>query len=236
MIGQDIINEALLVLVVIYPGQTISSEAQATALLGLNNLLDEWNAQGLAVYSIIKVSGLTLTSGAPDYTIGSGATLNTARPEKIEAWRVIDASGAANGGSPVSAKVFAANSDDSTLSAARIEMLNYDAAYPTGTVHVYPKPNATCTLELWVWEQLAAISDPTLTLSLPPGYGKALIYNLAVDLAPKFGRPLDPNVQQIANAAKATIGATNISEDTRVPPAAAAPAAQRGRPQMPVAA
>ncbi len=83
-------------------------------------------------------------------------------------------------------KEFAARADDNALTAARIEMLNYDAAFPTGTIHLYPIPNAALTLELWVWEQLSAISDFTLTISFPPGYLKTIIYNLAVDLANRF--------------------------------------------------
>lgn len=216
MVGNDIVNESLLLDGVIYPGQTLSAEALATAQLGLNNMLSEWNAQGLAVFSIVK-STFALSSGTADYTIGSGATINQARPEKIEAWRVYDSSGGANGGEPVDAKTFAARADDNALTGARIEMLNYDAAFPTGTIHLYPIPNGG-TLELWVWEQLTAISDFTATVAFPPGYLKVICYNLAVDLAPKFGREVGQTVKMVADAGKATLGATNISEQTRVPP------------------
>ena len=216
MTANDIIIDALGLLGVIYPGQTISSEAQTTCQISLNNMLSEWNAQGLAIFSIVKAT-FALVNGTSDYTIGTGATFNTARPEKIEAWRVWDAAGAANGGEPVDAKTFTARADDSSLTAARIEMLNYDAAFPTGTIHLYPIPNGG-TLELWVWEQLAQIADFTLALAFPPGYQKAVIYNLAVDVAPKFGRPLDPTVKMVADSCKATLGGTNISEQTRVPP------------------
>ena len=216
MFGNDIINESLLIIGVIYPGQTISAEALATSQLGLNNMLSEWNAQGLAIFSIVK-STFSLTSGVADYTIGTGATISTPRPEKIEAWNVFDSSGAANGGKPVDAGTFASKADDRTLRAARIEMLNYDAAFPTGNIHLWPIPTGG-TLELWVWEQMAAITDFVATpISFPPGYLKAVCYNLAVDLAPKFGRPLDQTVLMIANQTKQTLGATNISETTRIP-------------------
>jgi hypothetical protein len=217
MTANEVILEALLLDGVIYPGQTISAEAQATSQFGLNNLLSEWNAQGLAIFSIVKNTGFALVNGTADYTIGAGATINTARPEKIEAWNVYDASGAANGGEPVDAKEFASRSDDRTLTGARIEMLNYDPAFPVGTVHLYPIPSGG-TLELWVWEQLATISDFTLALVFPPGYLKAVIYNLARDLAPKFGREVPQTVERIAGETKQTLGATNTSEKTRVPP------------------
>ncbi len=106
-----------------------------------------------------------------------------------------------------------------TLQGNRVKLLNYDAAYPVGLVHIYPVPNVGITLELWVWEQLAAITDPTLAVDLPPGYLKAITYNLAVDLAPKFGRQLDPNIANVAAQCKAGLGSLNVSEHSA--PAAA---------------
>lgn len=217
MTGNDIISAALLLDGVTYAGQTPSAEVLAASQTSLLNMLSEWNAQGLAVFSIIKNPGFALVSGTADYTIGSGATINVTRPEKIEAWRVIDSSGAANGGEPVGSKEFVARADDGALIAARIEMLNYDAAFPTGTIHLYPIPNGG-TLELWVWEQLATIADFTVALSFPPGYLKTIIYNLAVDIAPQNGREVGSTVKMVADAGKATLGGTNTSERTRVPP------------------
>lgn len=210
MTGNDIILEALLLDGVIYPGQTISAEASATSQLGLNNLLSEWSAQGLAIFCV-KKSTTALSSGVGEYTFSGSA-----RPEKVEAWRVIDSSGGSNGGSPVNSKDFSRIADDDALIAARVDALYYDGDFPTGTVKIYPKP-AGGTLELWIWEQFSQISDFTITVTFPPGYQKAVVYNLAKDLAPKFGRPLDPTVEKIANEMKATLAGTNASEMSRAP-------------------
>ena len=98
MTATDIINASFLIDGITYPGQTVSTEAMAAAQQTLNNMLSEWNAQGLAVYSVVKFLQ-ALTNGVADYTIGTGAAINTPRPEKIQSWRVFDASGAANGAS-----------------------------------------------------------------------------------------------------------------------------------------
>lgn len=231
MFGNDVITDALLLHGIIYAGQSITSapfSASALALCQteLNNMLAEWNAQGLAVFSVVK-STFTLSSGTADYSIGPGATINQARPEKIESWAVIDTSYASNGGSPVDSKTFALMAEDRSLQSALITMLNYDAAYPTAMIHLYPIPNNAATLELWVWEQFSAITDFVATaLAFPPGYLKAIVYNLAVDLAPLFGRQIDPGVQGLANSTKQTLGATNISDVTREPPQKPAPPKQ----------
>lgn len=208
MTGTQVIIEALLIDGVIYPGQTISAEAEATSEFGFNLMLGEWNAQGMAVFSVARVTKV-LTSGTADYTIGTGGAFNTPRPERIEAWAVVSISGAAGNGKPVDPATFAALSEDRTATGSIIKALNYDGAYPLGTIHLYPIPNAAHTLELWVWEQFTAITDFTLAIDFPPGYMKAVIYNLAVDLAPKFGRGVDPNVQRIADECKAGLGSTN---------------------------
>ena len=103
------------------------------------------------------------------------------------------------------------------LSALRVKLLNYDGAYPSGTIRIYPYPLAGMTLELWVWQQFTEITDFTLELAFPPGYRKAILYNLAIDLAPKFGRPLDPTVKLIADQCKAALGAPNASQHGAAP-------------------
>jgi hypothetical protein len=209
--GNDIIAEALTVLGVMYPGQTVGANAQLTGQNSLNNLLAEWSAQALAVFSIQRFIG-SLSPGTTTYTIGTGQNFNTTRPERIEAWAAYGATGPAGAGKPVDAATFVALAKDRSASGYMIQALIYDAEYPNGNITIYPQPNAyVTTLELWMWVQFTAISDFTAVVSFPPGYVKALVYNLAVDLGPKFGRPITPDVQRIADQTKATLGSTNVT-------------------------
>ncbi len=85
-----------------------------------------------------------------------------------------------------------------------------------------PVTSSGGTLELWVWDQLATIADFTAALDYPPGYLQAIIYNLAVMIAPNFERPLDPGVKNEADRALLALGTTNASQH-HMPPAAAPP-------------
>lgn len=232
MTGNDIINEALLLDGVIYPGQILSPEAAATSQFGLNMMLGEWSAQGLAVFSVLRVS-FALIAGKGDYSIGPAADLATPRPEKIDAWATHSTTSGSDGGVPMDAATFATGRsrleetafDLGLLSAAslqgqRVKQLNYDAAYPVGNIHLYPLPSIGMTLELWVWQQFVSITDFTIPLDFPPGYLKAILYNLAVDLAPKFGREVGGTVANVANQCKAGLGATNASEHSNPAPGA----------------
>ena len=217
MTGNDVINEALLLVKRISPGQTASTDEINTAQLALNNLLGEWSAQGLAVYSVAPITQ-ALTSGVGDYTIGVGGTINVPRPVKVEAWNVRTSSGQANGGAPVDAVEFAAMAQDRSAQGARVKILNYDAAYPLASVHLWPIPSGG-TLELWVWSQLAQITVWTTALAYPPGYLQGIVFNLAVNLAGKFDKPLDPNVKISADEAKAALVTANASQHHTPAPA-----------------
>jgi hypothetical protein len=205
MTGTDIITEALLLLKRITPGQTPSTDEMNTSQLKLNMLLGEWNAQALAVYSAAPIT-IFLTSGVGDYNV-------TPRPVKIEAWNMRSTSGQSQGGVPMDAAAFAEIAIDRGAVGSRVKALNYDAAFPTPSVHLYPKPNGG-TLELWVWEALAVIADFTATLAYPPGYLKAITYNLAVALAPQFATraPLDPAVTSEAAQGKQDLASANASQ------------------------
>ena len=248
MYGNDVINYALTLHGILYVGQTPGANALLMCQTALNNLLAEWNAQGLAVFSVVLAS-YALASGTGTYTLGgSGGSpnLSTTRAEKVEAWRVHGSIAGSDGGKPLSAADFEAARikldvtasemgilPTAGLAGTRVKILNYDANYagspPQGTLTLYPIPtfSGTVTLDLWTWDQLVAISDFSATaLAFPPGYLKAIAYNLSLDLAPLFGRPIDPGVKMIADQCKATLGGTNISELTRQDPKTVPPAAR----------
>ena len=100
------------------------------------------------------------------------------------------------------------------------------------TLRFWPIPSdSSSSADLFVWAQLGDGFALTDAVSFPPGYLKAIQYNLAVDLAPAFGRPLDPAVAQTAALAVQKLKAINIAVATETearpplqpPPAPVAP-------------
>jgi hypothetical protein len=211
MTGNDVMQEALFLVQRIRNfNQIASADDIATCQLALNNLLDEWNGLGITAYSATPITG-PLTSGVSTYSLGPGGTFSATRPVAVEAWNVRTTSGQANGGKPVDAVEFATLAADRSAQGARVKALNYDAAFPLGFVHLYPTPSGG-SLELWTWSALASISDFTLTLVYPPGYLKAIIYALAMDIGSKFERPIDPGIKLVAGQALAGLLATNARQ------------------------
>jgi hypothetical protein len=77
-----------------------------------------------------------------------------------------------------------------------------DYAMPVATVFVFPRPRFTGSpapqLELYTWVPLQQFADLVTSYALAPGYERAVIYNLAVELAPEFGAQIQPAVSEVA--------------------------------------
>jgi hypothetical protein len=66
--------------------------------------------------------------------------------------------------------------------------LYYNPTFPLGTITFYPVPNVGLILGLSQVLQFIDFANLTIAIQLPPGYEDAIIYNLAVQIAPDYGR------------------------------------------------
>jgi hypothetical protein len=85
--------------------------------------------------------------------------------------------------------------------------------YPDATMTVYPKP--TRDLE-WHFISVQELSNPavlTTDLTFPPGYLRAFVYNLAMEIAPEFGVEPSPQVTRIAMTSKRNLKRINNPDD-----------------------
>jgi hypothetical protein len=82
--------------------------------------------------------------------------------------------------------------------------LNCNNCFPLVTIKLYPVPSTSYVLYLLSEKELTqfALDD---AVSLPPGWKKALIDNLAVELQPEYGQQVDPFILKKANESKGSI-------------------------------
>lgn len=85
-----------------------------------------------------------------------------------------------------------------------------EGQYPTREVKLWPIPRAPGGVELWLWQPLDVDVDLDAPLSLPPGYERALKWNLAMEIAPEYGREVTEYVAAAALASKAAVQRMNI--------------------------
>lgn len=202
----DLIARSLRLLHQIGSGQDPTSDETTDGLEALNAMMSSWNNEGLLCYARQEES-LTLSDGDSSYTIGSGGDLSTTRPVVIEAAWIVD--------DDVSYPVriieeaeYAAIQDKTTESDWPNRIL-YRPSMATGTILVYPVPNATRTLKLLTRVPIASFSLSTDTVSLPPGWERALAYNLALEIAPEYETEPSQAVINMARESKAGIKRIN---------------------------
>lgn len=232
--AQNLINEALFNIGVLADGETPSTGVSNTALISLNNLLESWSVERLDVYAIV-VADHTLVVNQAVYAIGQEGSpdFNAARPTSIRSAAIVTA----DDGLVFQLKLVPAeefNSIPEPDATAKIpRVLWNDNSYPNANLSLWPTPNTANKLRLYTWQPLTQMASLGATFDFPPAYQRAIILNLAVELAPKLQRPLDPTLAQIAMAAKEALRGLNAPP---VQGAAEEMAAQPAPPGLPKAA
>lgn len=201
----SIITKAMQKAGILTKSESPSADETADGLDMLNDMLSSWSNESLMIYARVTES-FTLSGGTASYTIGSGATFNTSRPIEIVQAHVRQVGGNIDYPiSMVSDEIYQGISDKTIQSIPY--MLNYTNAFPTATINLFPVPDQAFALYLTSQKELTqfALSD---VVSLPPGWKRALIYNLAIELAPEYGQQVDSVTMKIANDAKSAIASS----------------------------
>lgn len=209
----DIIKGALRNLGVLGRGASLSAEDSANALEALNQLLGTWSAEGLMVVSRTREE-LPIATQASSYTIGSGGDLNTVRPVSIEAATIRD------GGTDYPLRLITVeryNQIATKSAAGRPERLYYESSYPLARLYFDLRPSTSSTLILDTLKPFTAFAGLTTAVSLPGEYERALKFNLAVDIAPEYGKGNSTPGAVIQNAGASKAAIENRNAASRVP-------------------
>lgn len=217
----DVLTDALELLQVYAPGETISAADSSRALSTLNDMLDDWSNYTLACYTILEQS-LVLVPNQQQYTIGPGGYVNGTRPLKI-----LDGPGTAyvqdgNGNNyPVDVvprdKWNMYGNRSILITSDFPDTLFYDPQFPLGIINLMPVPTINYTLFFDSYQQLAGLNDLFATLALPPGYKRAITTNLAVCLKPYFKTAqIDPLIIIEAQRTLGNVKVTNMRPNVAI--------------------
>lgn len=185
----DIITRALRGIGAIDAIETPSAEDMSAGLLALNELLEAYSLKRGAIYAQVTES-VTLTVGDGQYSMGTGADLNTVRPLRIESAFLRD------GSTDYPLEVIASrdqwNAIGNKAVTARPSQLFYDATFANGTVLFDTLPDKAYTLTLSSWKPFSTFDSAYATVALPGYFNRYWRLCLMMDLAPEYGRPVDP--------------------------------------------
>lgn len=211
MTGRDLVAQSLRLLGALATGETLSASEATDGLAALNQLLDSWSTEEMIIPNIVR-EVFPLAANTQTYTMGPGGTFSTPRPI-----RIVNAELQILSASPVIEYPIRILTE---AEYARIVLKGFqstlawelydDGAFPLRSLTLWPVPAAGNNLVLYSEKPLAnlALTD---TISLPPGYFRALRYNLAVDLAPEYGKEASQTIAAIAVESKATIKRANFT-------------------------
>ena len=208
-----IVESALKEIGVLAAGETMSAEDGSDGLDALNMRLDQFNAERLAPFITTRTT-FTVVSGDGSYTVGTGADVNIVRPnlQEVSEVRFQDTSVSPTLEYPLLqlTENDYARLPQKTLTSTQPTSFYYSPTLPNGTLIFWPVPtSATLQGVMYVLAALSEAAALTTTVSLPPGYRRMLIKQLAVDLASSYGREVAPQLMMEADDALRTVKASN---------------------------
>lgn len=209
MTALDLITTALRKVGALAAGESLESSEASDGLAELNRMLDSWSNENLMIYAVVEEE-FALTASKASYTMGSSGDFNTTRPVEIVKAGLRDLDSPVNE-YPVTIYTveqwsdIVAKTTDSTYPWA----IYPENTYPLETINVYPVPTTNYKLVLYSLKPLSSFSALTTVASFAPGYEDAVIYNLAVRLAPEYGKSTTAELLMLATNAKKMIKRRN---------------------------
>ena len=206
------INRALRLLGVLAEGETPSAAISQDSMMALNQMIESWNTERLSVFCT-QDQVFTWPSGLISRTLGPTGDFVGNRPV------LLDDSTYYVGNNGVSYGVKFINQDQyngiavKTVTSTFPQVIFVNETFPNVEMYVYPRPTQDL---VWHFISVQELSQPaTLATSLlfPPGYLRAFVYNLAMELAPEFGVEPSPQVKRIAMTAKRNLKRINNPDD-----------------------
>ena len=207
------INGALRLLGVLAEGETPSAETSQDALFALNQMIDSWNTERLAVFST-QDQVFNWPSGVLSRTLGPSGDFVGNRPVLVD-----DSTYFRDPQTNVSYGIKIINQQQyngiavKTVTSTYPQVIWINMTYPDIEMYVYPKPLRLLEWHIVSVSELANPATLGTALAFPPGYLRAFRYNLACELAPEFGIEPSAQVQRIAMYSKRNLKRINNPDD-----------------------
>lgn len=209
----ELINSALRLIGMLAEGETPSAETSQDALSALNQMIDSWSTERLSVYNT-QDQVFTWPADTITRTLGATGDFVGNRPVLIE-----DSTYFRDPSTNVSFGIKLINQQQyngiavKTVTSTYPQVMWVNMTFPDITMTIYPRPTRALEWHFVSVQELAQPATLATNLYLPPGYLRALKYNLASEIAAEFGVEPSPTVQRIAMVAKRNIKRINNPDD-----------------------
>ena len=209
----DQINGALRLIGQLAEGETPSAATSQDALTAMNQMIDSWSTERLAVFST-QDQVFSWPPGAISRTLGPTGNFVGNRPILLD-----DSTYFKDPANGISFGIKIINQQQyngiavKTVTSTYPQVIWINMNYPDIEMYVYPVP--TKVLE-WHFVSVSELDQPAVlatVLSFPPGYLRAFRYCLACEIAAEFGVEPSPQVSRIAMTSKRNLKRINNPDD-----------------------
>jgi hypothetical protein len=219
----DQINRALRLLGILAEGETPSASMSQDALMALNQMIDSWNTERLAVFSTIDQI-VNWPVNQINATLGPSGSLVRLNGTAVRPILVDDATYFRDPQTNVSYGIKLINQQQydgiavKTVTSTYPQVMFINMTYPDIDIYIYPKPTRLLEFHFISVEELTQPANLATNILFPPGYLRAFTYNLACEIAPEFGVEPSPQVARIAMASKRNLKRINNPDDVMAMP------------------
>lgn len=236
----DVISAAITSVGQLGKGRSPSAEDSDQGLRVLNWMIETWSIKKRLIFQVQTLT-VPLTANLQDYTMGQGvgATFLRDRPVFIESAQVVIPGGVMqNPLSILSKSQWDAIADQGARTSVGgvPDKIWVEYLFPNLAFHLHPIQATATNLKLGIWAILQAFTNVFDVVQLPPGYQRAIVTNLAIELCPYYDMVPSQALFTMAADALTSLQAINTAtlmgalEDTQTLVSAVMPA-QTGQAQ-----
>lgn len=209
----DLINSALRLIGQLAEGEVPSAATAQDALTTFNQMVDSWSTERLSVYGTFD-QVKNWPPGERKQTLGPTGTLVGERPILVD-----DSTFFIDVGTGLSFPVSLINEDQYNAISTKETTSSYskwlwvNMTYPDIELSLYPVPTNLLEFHFISVIPLPEAQNLTTVIALPPGYRRALRFNLAMELANEFGVEPSEQTKRVAMSAKRNLKRINNPDD-----------------------
>lgn len=220
MTVRDLIKSSLRLIGVIASGENPSSDESSDALSSLNGLIESFSNQNLLVFTKKRevfnfVASKQPHTMGPEYTETILGVPTLITPDFLTALRPVDVIGCSikSSGTELPVKVL---SHDEWIDIRTKESLTgqptsvyLEQSERVTNLYFYPFPDQAYEVVIYSEKKIGNYTSLNDEMYLPSGFERALKYNLAMELAPEFGKEPSALIIEAARDSKAELKIKN---------------------------
>lgn len=227
MLVSAVIKSAMRKLGLVASGEDPTPSEYTDGLEALQSMLRLWSSKKILVFASTRET-VTLVPGQAAYTWGSGGNITTDRPHALTDAFVRDSNNTDYDVSVITEGRY--NSITNKDIGGRPSYAFLHPLYPLAYLYLYPTPDTADTIHLdslKPFTETSSFSDISDTLAIPVNYEEPIIANLAVRIAPEYGKSVSVEIASLAASGYDFLIGLNSSNQVE-PITLSLPVCQRG--------